>query len=239
MPNRVLQSSSLTSESLSHLSAESERLFHRLVLVADDWGRFEARNSVVRSGCFPVHDVGISLGEIDHWLAGLLDQNIIYTYSSNGRLYGHFVNWWKYQRWRGNKSKHPEPPNGDLRENPHAASSSETKELAAVSQDFAANNQQLAADMPVSPLAHGRHDRAATGVVVVVEDVVEDGDGDVPGKLRDIYIASNNGRDPEETDGSLGRDSSPDYGQSRLQAEVDASADLREQRRRDRRVPDV
>ena len=59
-----------------------------------------------------------------------------------------------------------------------------------------------------------------------------------PGTYRDIYISSN-GESPEDSDGTLGGDSSADYEQSRLQAEVDERAELRKQRRRDRRVPDV
>lgn len=39
MPNRILKESITTSETLDSLSAEEERLFYRLLVICDDYGR--------------------------------------------------------------------------------------------------------------------------------------------------------------------------------------------------------
>ena len=118
VPNRYSHATQLSSESLTELSAEEERLFHRLILFADDWGRFDARGSVMAAGCYPTFFGRITIEQVMAWLKRLADPEIgiVELYEVDGKPYGHFCNWWKYQRARDNKSKHPAPTCGDLRQ---------------------------------------------------------------------------------------------------------------------------
>lgn len=43
MPNRMIKESICTSETLAQLTPEEERLFYRLLVNADDFGRFDGR----------------------------------------------------------------------------------------------------------------------------------------------------------------------------------------------------
>lgn len=108
MPDRVIRESALTSETLAKFSAQAERLFWRLTVVADDSGRFDASPLVVKGRCFPLLIDKIKTGDIAKWLHELSDCIIFYTV--NGKAYGAFRNWAKYQRVYGNKPKFPEPP---------------------------------------------------------------------------------------------------------------------------------
>lgn len=112
MPNRTLRDSIRTSESLSRLTGDEERHFHRLVLVADDHGRFDARYSVLLAGCYPLQLKAIDEDDVGRWTQRLADPDveIIQMYEVDGKSYGVFVNWFKYQRKREGQSKYPEPP---------------------------------------------------------------------------------------------------------------------------------
>ena len=112
MPNRTLRDSIRTSESLSRLTGDEERHFHRLVLVAGDHGRFDARYSVLLAGCYPLHLKVIDEDDVRRWTQRLADPDvdIIQLYEVDGKPYGVFINWFKYQRKRDGQSKYPEPP---------------------------------------------------------------------------------------------------------------------------------
>jgi len=113
MPNRILHESICTSESLSHVSESAELLFYRLLVNADDYGRFDARPAVIRARCFPLrlHEwpeerVLATLGELE--AAG-----VVVAYQAEGHGYGAFVNWRRFQRIRAARSKFPSP-DGEL-----------------------------------------------------------------------------------------------------------------------------
>src|SRR5437899_2293748 len=54
MPSRIIRESATTSRSLNQLSDAGERIFWRLVTVADDHGRFDADPVVLLAKCFPL-----------------------------------------------------------------------------------------------------------------------------------------------------------------------------------------
>ena len=54
MPSRIIKESITTSESLSEVSAEAERLFWRLVVKADDFGLYYGNPRILASMCFPL-----------------------------------------------------------------------------------------------------------------------------------------------------------------------------------------
>ena len=55
MPSRILRDWT-DSLRFDGLSAEAERLFTRLIMKADDYGRFHADPRLLRAGCFPLSE---------------------------------------------------------------------------------------------------------------------------------------------------------------------------------------
>ncbi|MBE9509106.1 MAG: hypothetical protein IMY86_13800 [Chloroflexi bacterium] len=113
MPNRILRACSLSSPSLDQLSDGGERLFFRLTLIADDYGRFEGDPRVVAAKCYPLRAVGMDINYIKAHYAELEQADLIRCYTSNGRRYGYFPTWADHQRLRRGQSKYPTPPSGE------------------------------------------------------------------------------------------------------------------------------
>lgn len=113
MPNRVIKESICTSDTLAQLSAEEERLFYRLIVQADDWGRFDGRAAVVLAACFPLQVHEITANQVEAWLQRLAEVGLIRFYFVDGRRYLYFVTWDKHQQRRAKYSKYPHPPAGD------------------------------------------------------------------------------------------------------------------------------
>lgn len=109
MPNRNIKESALISEDLSNLSNGAERLFWRLILVADDFGRFDASPPVVKARCFPTMVDSLRTNEVERWMTEL-EPSLVRFYLVNGRRYGFFLNWEKHQQRRAKYSKFPDPP---------------------------------------------------------------------------------------------------------------------------------
>jgi hypothetical protein len=117
MPNRVIKDRWLSSPTLDLVSADGERLFARLMLVADDFGRFEARPQQVLARCFPNRVGSMLASDVDRWLHELVTavtpgeaHGPIRLYRVGGRVYGCFLNWDSYQKRRAKHSKYPAPP---------------------------------------------------------------------------------------------------------------------------------
>ena len=107
MPSRVLRDHT-DSFRFEHLSAEAERLFHRLIMKADDYGRYSADPRLIRSGCFPLLP-SISDDDISSWLDACRKAGLIAVYEVQGRSYLAIINF--RQRMRQMKGKFP-PPSG-------------------------------------------------------------------------------------------------------------------------------
>lgn len=65
------------------LSAEAERLFMRLIMKADDYGRFHADPRLIKAACFPL--VEVDSGCLQGWLVELSDRKLILPYEAEGR----------------------------------------------------------------------------------------------------------------------------------------------------------
>ena len=110
MPNRIIRESALTSATLYRLSDGAERLFWRMTLVADDFGRFEADTQVLKSKCFPLWpDAKMPAKRVIALYRELEMAELIGTYVVSGKHYGHFITWEKYQQRRAASSKFPDP----------------------------------------------------------------------------------------------------------------------------------
>lgn len=109
MPNRIISSGILTSDSLSQLSWFDQCVFFRLLVLADDYGRYDARPAVIRGQAFSLYDV--TNKDIENALSRLAAVGIIGLYEVGGRSYLQLEHWSKYQRVRNSKEKFPAPPN--------------------------------------------------------------------------------------------------------------------------------
>lgn len=146
MPNRIIRESALTSHSLAKLSDGAERLFWRLTIVADDYGRFDAYPSTVKAKCFPTKVDCIKTETVRKWLLELSRDHCIF-YTVGERVYGYFCNWLEYQRSYGVKSKFPEPAAdcGELRQT--AADCGNLREIPALIRDPISENRESRIDI--------------------------------------------------------------------------------------------
>lgn len=110
MPNRILKETVCTSENIELLSPEAERFFYRLMVQCDDYGRMDARISVLRARCFPLKLDTVLEIHVRAWLNELVEADLIRLYTHEGRPYLRFVTWERHQQIRAKKSKFPAPP---------------------------------------------------------------------------------------------------------------------------------
>lgn len=110
MPNRILKESITTSDTLDQLSPEEERFFCRLIVVADDYGRMDARATVLRARCFPLKLNQIRDSAVEKWLAALAAVDLVRLYEVDGVRYLEFTTWPDHQQVRAKRSKYPQPP---------------------------------------------------------------------------------------------------------------------------------
>jgi hypothetical protein len=108
MPTRMLRDWS-DSAKFDGITAEAERLFMRLIMKADDYGRFHAEPRLVRSLCFPLLDT-LRTEHIGRWLDELSDRNLVFRYENEHQKLLAIVNFG--QRLRDTKAKFP-PPAGE------------------------------------------------------------------------------------------------------------------------------
>lgn len=105
MPNRILRDYT-DSTAFDGLSAEAERLFVRLLMKADDFGRFHANPKLVKSACFPLAE-DLRANTVAAWLTELSDRQLVFCYTSGTGEYLAIPRF--RQRSRADKSKFPSP----------------------------------------------------------------------------------------------------------------------------------
>jgi hypothetical protein len=113
MPNRIIKESCRSSPTLEQLSDFAERLFWRLVTVADDFGCFPADPRHLRSECFPLRDT-LKTIKVEEAYNELLACQLVTAYASNGRTYGQFTSWEKHNRRRASNPKYPLPTSDNI-----------------------------------------------------------------------------------------------------------------------------
>jgi len=122
MPNRMLRdwTDSLRFESMP---PTAERLFVRLIMKADDYGRFHADPRLVRAACFPLEDCTTEQVAAD--LKDIAQRGLTYHYTVDGRDYLAIINYG--QRLKQSRPKFPpedgkedewKPTSGNFREVP-------------------------------------------------------------------------------------------------------------------------
>lgn len=105
MPNRLLKEGICTSDAINMLSSDSEVLFYRLLVVADDFGRMDGRVQIIKSQCFPLKD-SLTPSKIEKLLVELQQATLITPYQVNNKPF-FIINKWE-QRVRS-KERYPAP----------------------------------------------------------------------------------------------------------------------------------
>lgn len=101
----------LDSEKVAALSWRTECFFHRLLLVADDYGLFDARPTVLRTRLFPLHLDKVSNQDIQDCLHETEEAGLVRAYCVGGKDYVQIIN---FGQRRQSKPKFP-LPDGDSR----------------------------------------------------------------------------------------------------------------------------
>lgn len=79
MPNRIIKESVCRSDSIDSLSWFEEVLFYRLIVVCDDYGRFDGRPAIIKGACFPLKDIRVE--QIEKALDKLSTVGMIWRYN--------------------------------------------------------------------------------------------------------------------------------------------------------------
>lgn len=108
MPNRIIKESICRSDSIDSLSWFEEVLFYRLIVVCDDYGRFDGRPAIIKGACFPLKD-DITKKHISEAIDKLSTAGLVRGYEVRGRSYLQLTTWDCHQQIRAKKSKYPSP----------------------------------------------------------------------------------------------------------------------------------
>lgn len=107
MPNRYLRASYTDSKRINALSAEGERMFCRLLVHVDDFGRCEACADLLRGKLFSRQLDKVSETKVKKWIEELADNKLLFLYIVNDQIY---IQMDKWEKGRAKTSKCPNPP---------------------------------------------------------------------------------------------------------------------------------
>jgi len=107
MPTRYLKPGIRDSESIEKLSHIAETLYYRLLVTVDDFGRYDARPSMVKAACFPIKD-SINAQKTEVLLKELAQHGLIEIYIDNDKPYLQMTKWDNVPRAK--ESKYPANP---------------------------------------------------------------------------------------------------------------------------------
>jgi hypothetical protein len=110
MPNRILRDYT-NSEKVNKLSYEAEVFFVRLMMKADDYGRFYGNPKLLKSNLFPHRVDFIKDAQILKWKQECVSLGLVNQYSFNDKDYIEITDF--RQRLRLMVSKFPVPPSND------------------------------------------------------------------------------------------------------------------------------
>jgi hypothetical protein len=112
MPTRLIREGLLTSDAVNALSPAAEVLFVRLILIADDYGRHDARPPILQAKMFPLKRDRVSEADVVAWLGECEAAGLVTVYQVAGKPYLEIPKFW--QRTRAKVSKCPQPPGGGM-----------------------------------------------------------------------------------------------------------------------------
>lgn len=106
MPNRLLYTGLLTSTKVNQLKSEEFELYIRLILVADDYGRYSGSSIRVSRACWPERE-DMTSKKVEPMILQLHQIGLIRLYEVDGDRFIEITNW--DQRKRTMVSKYPSP----------------------------------------------------------------------------------------------------------------------------------
>lgn len=109
MPDRIVRASILTSDSVSRLSWGAEVFYRRLFNVADDYGRFDARPSILRAALYPLQIDKVTEANVLKWLDECTTAGVVSVYSVSE---GQYLEVLKFNQRIQGKAKYPSPSEG-------------------------------------------------------------------------------------------------------------------------------
>ena len=107
MPNRVIKDSITCSKQIESLTWFQEVMFYRLMVKADDFGRFYADPQIIKCELFPRKKDLTERATLDG-LDALEKANLIKRYTWEDEIYLQIVKWFDHQQSRATKSKFPD-----------------------------------------------------------------------------------------------------------------------------------
>lgn len=112
MPNRTITEAICASRILDSLTPEEERLFGRLKVHCDDFGRFNGSAVVIIGRCFPrLFEQGtVTAPDVERWLQGLDAKGAVHLYTVDDERYLYVDPRVWEQTPRAKASKYPAPP---------------------------------------------------------------------------------------------------------------------------------
>ena len=108
MANRILRESICTSATIERLSWFEEVCFYRLLVQCDDFGRMDARPTVLRSRLFPLRE-DLDGAAVAEAIWRLQEAELLVLYEAEGQPFLQVATWEKHQRVRNRRPKYPSP----------------------------------------------------------------------------------------------------------------------------------
>ena len=87
MPNRIIRETILTSDKVECLDAPAEVFYRRLLSKVDDYGRYDARPSILRASLFPLRIDRVREADCTRWMAACQKAGLIALYSHADKPY--------------------------------------------------------------------------------------------------------------------------------------------------------
>ncbi len=101
MPKRLIDDSLLGPGSLSTCSPRAQDAWHRLILVADDFGCTEVHPVWLKGKAWSLRP-DVSAEDVASWLGEWARAGMLFVWEQSGRVYGYLIGWHKPhgQKWR-------------------------------------------------------------------------------------------------------------------------------------------
>jgi hypothetical protein len=106
VPNRIIRDGFVDSEAVNSLSEGAENFYHRLLLVADDAGRLDARPDILRARLFPLKS-GLRNSSVAAWKNECIASGLITQYESNAKPYLQVTRWQRCGKALNSKCPNP------------------------------------------------------------------------------------------------------------------------------------
>jgi hypothetical protein len=108
MPSRIIREGINSSERVEMLTAEAEVFYRRIMTIVDDFGRFPANPTLIRSAAWPLAPDKYTNAHIEKWLHECEGAALLRLYAVGKKQFLEYLDF--RQQKRAKKSKYPDPP---------------------------------------------------------------------------------------------------------------------------------